>query len=153
MVATRSLAADLLRSKLMRAVLIGLGVLVLIVIASAVYLSSTRASHSQPINVDVYPGAKLLEKQVNAQSDRRVYSTTDSVDQVLVYYAERLNKDDENGCKKIYTDSTPSEQPGHFIGRCIVDTSWMDVSQSVAIRVSYTAASGTVIEVERAWGG
>ncbi len=150
---TRTLAVTLLRSKLMRSVLVSMSVTVLMVIFGVVLVSAARSSHSQPISVEVYPDAKLLEKQADDQSDRRVYSTADSVDQVLAFYAQRLNEDDGNGCKKIYTDTPPSDDPGHYIGSCIVDTSWMDVSQRLAIRVNYAAGSGTLIEVERNWGG
>ena len=76
---------------------------------------------------------------------------------VLDWYTARLPKDDTNGCKKIYTDAKPSEEPGHYRGVCVVDNSLLDVNQRVSITINYQAATGssdykTYVLIQRLWG-
>jgi hypothetical protein len=157
-VATKSFAGGLLKSNMLRLAVGSLVIVAILIVGGLIALSVTRSSHTQPIAVEQYPGAKLLEEKTTDKSDRRVYSTGASVDRVLRHFADRLNKDDQNGCFKIYTDETTTlrsptdELPGHHYGRCIVDTSWLDVTQNLIIEVHYVEGSGTIIEVLRNWG-
>ena len=121
-------------------------------------ISVLRSSRNGPINVDVYPGAATVKVVKNYSNSSILYSTTDSVQQVLNFYNGRLPKDESiEGCKKIYTDDKPSEEPGHFYARCIVDNSQLDVSQLMMITINYQAVDGTNkketrILIEQQWG-
>ena len=153
-----SFMGSLLRSRPIRILLLSVGAVIICLLVMAVALDLFKSSRNQPMGVDVYPGATLVSEEAQPNFDRRFYSTSDTVQQVLNFYAGRLPKDDINGCKKIYTDKTPSEQPGHYFAQCVVDNSVLDISQRLSITINYQAEKGTqnfktFFAVERNWGG
>ena len=109
------------------------------------------------MNFAVYPGAQLASKQDLGKGDRQIYATSDSVQDVLNFYVEKLGKDDQDPrCRKIYTTDPPSEDPGKYFGRCAVDNSMLGTSQTLQISIGLQNTSGkvqTTIVVERSWGG
>ncbi|MEP7288281.1 MAG: hypothetical protein ABI947_21225 [Chloroflexota bacterium] len=153
-----SFVSGLLQSRPIRILLLSLGAAIICLLLVAIGLNLFKSGHNQPVGVEVYPGATLVTQETQAGFDRRFYSTSDSVQQVLNFYAGRLPKDDINGCKKIYTDKTPSEEPGHYFAQCVVDNSVLDVSQRLSISINYQAEEGTqnfktFFAIERNWGG
>jgi hypothetical protein len=145
-----------LRNPLLRVVLIGIIAIILLVLALIIAVVSMRAAHNRPIDVAPYPNAQLVTKREAAQSDSQTYSTTDSVQSVLAFYDGWINKDDGNGCKKIYQGTTASEEPGKVSGRCVVSNSLLDSTQYLSIQIDYVSdgqTGKTIILIERSWGG
>jgi hypothetical protein len=145
------------QSRYVRIVIIGILIAVAIIVLGVIGWSMYRGSRGKPLSVEVYPGAKSIGSTQTAQGDRTVYVTEDSVQKVLEFYSRTLPKNDSNGCKKIYTDKTPSEELGHYFGRCIVDNSLGDTIQWTSITINYqlsekSKTSQTMIEVSRDWG-
>ena len=132
------------------------------VVLAGLVVTILKTSRNGPIGVDVYPGAQLIGKDNNQNDDFALYSTQDSVQQVLDFYTGRLPKDEDKvqGCQKIYTDNNPDtrELPGHYFGRCVVDNSQLDVSQQLMISINYqvndtTQKPETRVQIQRHWGG
>src|SRR5438093_1041898 len=91
-----------LRNPLVRVVVIGIIAIILLILAVVIAVVSMRGAHNSPIDVATYPNAQLVTKRETIQSDSQTYATTDSVQDVLKFYDGWINKDDGNGCKKIY---------------------------------------------------
>lgn len=149
-----------LRSPVVRIALVTLIGLIVLIVLVVIGISVLKGSRDRPINVEVYPGAALVTKSELPRSDSFVYSTGDSVQQVLNFYAERhgFSADDSDGCKKIYLTNPVSEAPGKSQGRCEISNSFLDVSQILSIKIDYvTDANGkngkTMIAIDRNWGG
>jgi hypothetical protein len=133
------------------------GIVLLSIVFVILGLNTFKSSRNQAINVDLYPGAQLVETRKTAQYDVQVFSTDDSVQKVMDWFADKLPKDDTNGCKKVYTDAKPSEEPGHYYALCVVDNSLLEVTQRMSITINYQAATGskdfkTYFLIERLWG-
>jgi hypothetical protein len=133
--------------------------LILCGLISFVAFNVFKGTRSSPIAFEQYPGSQLVREKNDAFSDQKLFSTTASVQDVYSFYVERFPKssDDTNGCKKIYTDQPPSEEPGHWFGRCVLDNSMLDVSQRLTITINYQPLDGsseprTYYGVERQWG-
>jgi len=149
----------LLRSPFIRIALVAIIVLVLFVVLANVSISMMKSARSQPISFDVYPGAVQVNQTKSDGADSQTYETTDSVQQVLNFYVQKFGSmaSGENGCRKFYKDATPSEDPGHYWGACIVSDSVLDVSQILRIRIDSTPASNgqpgkTTFVIQRSWG-
>src|SRR5690349_15233633 len=80
---------------------IAAGVIVLGILVVVLVINIFKSSRNQPLNVDLYPGAQLVDSRKSEHADQQIYSTDDSVQKVMDWYAARLPKDDTNGCKKI----------------------------------------------------
>ncbi len=154
-----SLLTRVFRSVVVRILVITvIALVVLLIVANTVY-SSMRAQRSQKIPVDIYPNALLVSKRATSVSDNQVYSTTDSFQDVYNFYANRIrgtDADDTNGCKKVYSGTEPSEEPGMVAGRCLLYDSILDADQLLSVQISYEADPGgrngkTVIVIERTW--
>jgi len=132
---------------------------ILVVICGVVAFSVfqvNRASRNSPIEVEVYPGAKLIpdgETKSN-NADSRVFSTPDTTAAVFSFYLTRLGTDESRGCKKIYLTAKPDDMdPTKWFGRCVVDNSQDDRSQWLKITIQWDAANTrTLLKLERAWG-
>lgn len=150
-------SSGVLSSRMFRMGLIALGVFVLVAIAAVVVVSVMTSSRNQPPGFDVYPGAQIIDKQQTVSSDRQLFTTSDSVQDVLNFYNQKLGKvDGADQCSKTYLTDPPSEDPGKYRGRCVVDNSLLSTSQVLKITVVYQSINGanmTVILVERNWGG
>jgi hypothetical protein len=155
---TENRRSGFLNSRAVRYFVTGLGILFVLAAVVVLGVSLFKSAHNHPLNVDIYPGAKLLRTGQNKGSDISIYSSQDAMQKVFDFYAGRFPKDDPNGCNKIYTDKTPSEEPGHWFGGCIDDESVLDIAQVVSVTINYEKVSGatqaqTVIKIERDWGG
>ncbi|MCC7447528.1 MAG: hypothetical protein IT324_08940 [Anaerolineae bacterium] len=155
----RSGGPALLRSPFVRIALVAIIVLVLFIVLVNVSISMMKSSRSQPIGFEVYPGAVQVNQTKSSGADSQTYETPDSVQQVLNFYIERFGSmsSGENGCRKFYKDETPSEEPGHYWGACIVSDSVLDVSQILRIRIDSTPAidgqpGKTTFVIQRSWG-
>ncbi|HVO43524.1 MAG TPA: hypothetical protein VMT34_12915 [Aggregatilineales bacterium] len=151
---------------------IGVVVVVVVVVGLVVYLY-LRATHSTPLPFEAYPHATLVAKQtVNSHSDAVTYTTTDSVQDVLNFYyglygqaqhpiLPNGNLDESNaqdtGCVKVYTEDKPSEAPGHYFGRCIVEDPFGDLTRTLTIAINHQVnadkTTQTAIQIKRFWGG
>jgi hypothetical protein len=133
--------------------------LALCALISFVAFNVFKSTRSSPLAFEQYPGSQLVRENQTAYSDQKLFSTTASVQDVYNFYVERFPKssDDTNGCKKIYTDQPPSEEPGHWFGSCVIDNSVLDISQQITITINYQPLDGsnelrTYYGVERRWG-
>jgi hypothetical protein len=145
-----------LRNPLVRIVLVGIIAVIVLILILIVVVVSMRAAHNRPIDAAVYPNAHLVTKSATGQSDVQTYATADSVQDVLKFYDGWINKDDENGCKKIYHDTEASEEPGKVSGRCVISNSFLDSTQYLSIQIDYVSdgqTGKTIILIERSWGG
>ncbi len=145
-----------LRNPFVRIVLIGFVAIILLILILIVAVFSIRAAHNHPVDVVIYPNAHLVTKSEKEQSDSQTYSTTDSVQDVYAFYDRWINKDDGNGCKKIYNGPEASEEPGKVSGRCVISNSLLDSTQYLSIQIDYVTngqIGKTIIQIERSWGG
>jgi hypothetical protein len=145
-----------LRNPLVRIVLIGIIAIIVVILVLIVSVFSMRAARNRPLDVATYPKASLVTKKEGAQSDSLTYATTDSVQDVLAFYDSKIAKDDTNGCKKIYSGTEVSEEPGKVSGRCVLSNSFMDSAQNLSIQIDYVSdgqSGKTIILIERSWGG
>jgi hypothetical protein len=148
----------LIGNSTVRLVIGALLLLVIFVVLVFTAVNVLRSSRNGPLPVDIYPGAQTIKNVRTDKTQSALYSTTDSVQQVFDFYNGRLPKDEDiEGCKKIYTDAIPSEDPGHFYARCIVDNSQLDITQELMITVNFqlnptTNTNQTVILIEQQWG-
>lgn len=148
-----------LGNRAVRFFIIGVVILVVLFVVVLVGISLFKSSHSQPIAFDVYPGAKVFASSTSTDGDVTIYTTQDPIQKVFDFYLGRMPpKEDIEGCQKIYIDKTPSEEPGHWFGGCMTDTSVLNVQQNLSIKINYQTAQGsptpqTFIEVRRNWGG
>jgi hypothetical protein len=153
------------------AIVVGI-IVVLLVVGFVVYIY-LRTTHSGPLAAEVYPGALLLNKSITStNSDSAVYTTKDPIDSVLAFYFQHYGQayyptlpggeiDEanakDNGCLKVYTESKPSEEPGHYFGRCIIEDPFGDLTRTLQISIDYQNNSDngpqTVIRIDRIWGG
>jgi hypothetical protein len=141
-------------SKLLVAILIALGLFVVIIIIAP---SLFKGSRNGPINIDPFPNAQVVQENRGSQSDRRLYTTDQPIQAVYDYFSSRIPKEDLNGCQKIYLVDSKSEEPGYWYGKCVVDNSLLDASQTMTITINYQVLDGTSVAktyflIERKWG-
>lgn len=155
----------LTQSFILRLLLVAVVVILVIGLIALIAFDRMRASRNQPIEYDVYPNATLLNESKADNADQRNYSTKDPIESVFVFYRERLGElqyrtaggelgeDKDRGCRKIYDSEQPSNDPGRYFVRCIVDNSQTDISQTLLITISYsTAEQVTYMRFDRRWG-
>jgi hypothetical protein len=132
-----------------RFALLGALVVVILVIIAVVALQLMRSSRNQPINYDVYPNAAQESEQIQAKYDVHTYSTSDSPQQVLAFYQQKIGNGENRTCVE-----TPDATGGIF-GRCIIDNSQDEVAQNLEITIMSpnAATNKTQIVVARSWGG
>jgi Tfp pilus assembly protein PilE len=152
------------RGGALRLLLTAVAIVGVLLAAAVVVYNNTRASRSQPIEIDLYPNAALISESKTAQSDERVLATTDSLDQVYAFYVQRLGElpemtsgelaeDRSQGCRKVYAGGEKTEEVGQVSARCFIDNSSNDVTQFVRLTISRDAAeTPTQIVYQRAWG-
>jgi hypothetical protein len=148
------------RRPFLRILMLGIGIIIAFVIVGVIVISTMRSSRNQPISVDTYPGANVLTNTKTNNSDKTIYETPDSVQQVFNFYVQKFGLSDKenDGCKKVYTSAPASEEPGKYTASCVVSNSMLDVSQYLSIRIEYVTNSATKtgttqITVDRLWGG
>jgi len=157
---TGAAAPGVLDSTVVRAVLIGLAVIVLLLVVGLIAFFSYRANRNKPLGIKSYPNAQIIEQQPPSGKDYRFrrYLSTDPVESIEQFY----EKQDDMSCSRQY--STVIEQPGqetiregHVFTRCRIDKSWLDITQYVIVTIypGNTEANPNpenVIDVERDWG-
>ncbi len=149
------------RRPFLRFLLFSVGVIIALLILVGVGVSLLRSSRNQPIGVDAYPGAAVVNKSASAQTDSVVYETPATVRQGLDFYAQKFGYADQqntDGCRITYLTDPGMEQPGKYNGRCVVSNSMLDVTQVLSIKIDYAPdADGktgkTLISIDRTWGG
>lgn len=140
-----------LRRGLARLVFGILGLVIFVVLLLALGLALLKSSRSQPPSIDAYSNATVVSQHSDGNSDEVIYSTNDKLDLVGDFYARRLGSSQESGCKKIYLDEKPSEEPGRSLYRCVVDTSLLEMQQVTTVTISYKNGH-TQIDIVRSWG-
>jgi hypothetical protein len=150
----------LLQSTLVRIVLVLLVVGVLAVIVGVVAFISYRNSHNKPLDIDIYPGAKLVsDEDLSEQEDHQQYTSSDSMEDIEHFY-DRI---DDMECERQYrvVQERPDEDPlreGHLFTRCRIDHSWLDISQYAVVTIQpvYDAdeqpTGDVIIDIRRYWG-
>lgn len=142
------------RGYLVRLLLIGISLIVVCGVVTVIIFQINRNARRAPIEVEIFPNAQLITQDQGINRDMRFYKTAASVKDVYTFYRSRLGDGESRGCKLIYTTAEPSEEPGKFYARCIVDNSQDDLSQVLKITITYASEDGmTGVLFERVWGG
>lgn len=131
--------------------------LVLCGVVAFVAFNVFKGTRNSPIAFEQYPDSQLVREASTATSDTKLFVTNASIQDVFNFYAQRLPKDETNGCEKLYIDAKPSEEPGHWYGKCVIDNSLLDISQRLTITINYQSLDGsnemrTYYAVDRQWG-
>lgn len=142
-----------LRGSIARILLIGLAIIVSLVVLIVGGFSLLKSTRSQPQDIERYPNTTIISQQTASNSDDLVFSSADPIDRVADFYSRRLGSSSESGCKQIFLDAQPSTDAGHSYYRCIVDSSMLEMQQTLQVTITYDPASfHTLIEVARRWG-
>jgi hypothetical protein len=152
----------LLSSPLIR---ITIGVVIVAVVVACggfIVLSVMQIARGQPIEVEVYPGARLDgHRSVGRGQDQLLYTTGDDAEAVAAFYRERYGQDQDQDC--VRHDAPRDADTGALLDPtrpafevvCGIDNSIVNAHQSAIIRVQphtvgeYTGL--TVIYIERFW--
>lgn len=143
-----------LRSRMIRGLLIVVGIAIVLVLVIWFVFQQMRASRSLPIVVQPYPGAVSLERRegrgINTQVENVIYATAANVEDVYNFYVsafgEQKSGQTDQGC--ILFEQAGAEKAA----RCLVDNSQDDQTQRLSITITRDAPAGrTLIEVEREW--
>lgn len=152
------------RRPLVRYLGFGFLIVVILILVGVGAFQIQRAQRSAPLNVEVYPGAKITsQSKPTTTSDQASYSSTDATDKVGDFYIKQLGSTDESGCKRIFTvfkpnpnpdgEKIPSLLPGDSFYRCVIDNSFLDARQEATIDIAYEPKSKlTRITIKRTWG-
>ncbi len=142
-----------LRSGIARILFVGLAIIVVLVVLVVGGFSLLKSTRSQPQEIERYPNTIIVNQQTSSNSDDIVFSSADPIDRVADFYTRRLGSSSESGCKQIFLDTQPSTDPARSYYRCIIDSSMLDMQQTVQVTITYDPASfHTLIQVVRHWG-
>lgn len=149
-----------LSSRLVRAALIAVVVVVVLAVIAAAAVLALRASRDKPLDVAIYPGARLVNHETLYDGfDHLQYSSDDPFAAVEAFYFEREDMD----CVRQYrtVEERPGQEPlreGHLSTRCQADRSGYGITQvaTVLIQPVYDAneqpTGQVVIDIQRYWG-
>lgn len=148
---------SLLSSPIIRVTLVVVAVAIVLVIVGFVALSAMASARKRPPDIDIYPGARLEgQLPLAAGHDRLTYTVVADVEDVVRFYRERYNRDEDQYCVRI-ENAAYAEDPSlpAFEVRCGYDNSTINAHQSATITVqphtSGQYAGRTVISIERFW--
>lgn len=132
--------------------IIRIAILVLILVVACVAvvvvaLQLMRSSRSGPIEVEVYPGAQVVQQSQTTGSDDRTFQTGASVREVYEFYVARLGTDEGRGCQ-IFRD----EQAALEKAKCLVENSQDEIVHDMLMTID-PIEGGTSIRIVRHWGG
>ncbi len=149
-----------LSSRLVRLVLIAVVLFMVLVAVVVVVVLGLRASRDKPLEVAIYPGARLVNHETVYEGfDHLQYYSDDPFAAVEAFYFER----DGMVCVRQYrtVQERPGQEPlreGHLSTRCQVDRSGYGITQvaTVLIQPAYDAneqpTDQIVIDIQRYWG-
>ncbi|MEW6577656.1 MAG: hypothetical protein AB1435_00515 [Chloroflexota bacterium] len=148
-----------LSSRLVRAVLIAVVVVVVLAAIAVAAVLALRTSRDKPLDVAIYPGARLVNHETLYDGfDHLQYYTDDPFADVEAFYLEREGMD----CVRQYrtVEERPGQEPlreGHLSTRCQEDRSGYGITQvaTVLIQPVYLDEQPTdqvVIDIQRYWG-
>lgn len=105
------------RNGLIRALLIGIGAIIVIIIVLVGGFSLYKSSHNQPLTVEAYPNATVINKAATANSDSVTYTSLDSVDLVADFYSRLLGSSANRAVNEyISMRKRPMRRDARFIG-------------------------------------
>ena len=136
-----------LRRPIIRLAILGVVLVVACVALVIVAMQLMRTSRGGPIDVDVFPGALVVQENETPNSDDRTFQTTSSVRQVYDFYVARLGTDESRGCFIF-----PDEQSLLEESKCVVDNSQDEIVHDMLITIN-PIEGGATIRIERRWGG
>jgi len=149
-----------LSSRLVRTVLIAVVVVVVLAAIAVAVLLALRASRDKPLDVAIYPGARLVNHETLYDGfDHLQYTSDEPFAAVEAFYLEREDMD----CVRQYrtVEERPGQEPlreGHLSTRCQADRSGYGITQvaTVLIQPVYDAneqpTGQVVIDIQRYWG-
>lgn len=149
----------------LKALFVVLGAVVATVVIALIVSSSQRAARSTPIEIEMFPNLTLVSENKTPSSDLRYFVTSAPIDEVYAFYAARLGalafrtggelgEDVTRGCRKIYQDEPPREEPGRYFGRCFVDNSQGGLTHRLLLTIVYEPETRqTRLEMRREWVG
>ena len=129
----------------------------ILVLALAVVLWLLRGTHAKPLDVQAYPFARAVsERQLNDNADQSVYLTGDSIDKVTSFYVSNYGKaatEYDNGCIAATVPGSKAGGAPVQIAQCYMDTSFLDITQSVSVKIepSPDGSAQVLITVNRIW--
>jgi hypothetical protein len=135
------------RRTIIRLVALGLILVVACVAVVAVALQLMRSSRSGPIEVELFPGAQIVQEDGSTASDDRTFQTASSVREVYDFYVARLGTDESRGCRLLRDEQSELEA-----AKCVVDNSQDEVVHDMLIAID-PMEGGTSIRIQRHWGG
>ncbi|MCC7208010.1 MAG: hypothetical protein IT323_11935 [Anaerolineae bacterium] len=135
------------RRPIIRLAVLGLILIVACVALVVLAFQLMRSSRSGPIEVEVYPGAQIVQQGQTPNSDDRTFQTASSVREVYEFYAARLGAEDSRGCRLMQ-----DEQTGLDAAKCVVDNSQDEIVHDMLITID-AIEGGASIRIERRWGG
>ncbi|PJF42212.1 MAG: hypothetical protein CUN50_05025 [Candidatus Thermofonsia Clade 1 bacterium] len=147
----------------LKALFVSLGVIFAIVVIAILATNAQRAARSTPIEIEMFPNLRLVGESRSENSDMRYFTSDAPIDEVYNFYATRLGtlafrsggelgEDVSRGCRKIYQDEPPREEPGRYFARCFVDNSQSDMTHRLLLTIVYDLeARQTRLEMRRDW--
>lgn len=149
-----------LSSRLVRVVLIAVVVVVVLAVIAAVVVLALRDSRDKPLDVAIYPGARLVNHETLYDGfDHLQYYSDDPFAAVEAFYLERKGMKCEPQYRTV--EERPGQEPlreGHLFTRCEADRSGYGITQvaTVLIQPVYDAdeqpTGQIVIDIQRYWG-
>jgi hypothetical protein len=151
---------EMMQSTVVRAALALLALGVVLVVVGLISYFAYRASRNQPLDVKIYAGAEeVMSGSPGEGEDHRRYVSNDPVEEIEAFY----NRQDDMTCQRQYSvvQSQPGQETrreGYLYTRCIVDHSWMDITQYAVVTIQPVVENDVptgqvVIDIERFWGG
>jgi hypothetical protein len=145
---------------MVRLVLIAVAVVVVVVGVTIAAVLALRASRDKPLDVAIYPGARLANHETLYDGfDHLQYYTDDAFPAVEAFYLEGEGME----CVRQYrtVEERPGQEPlreGHLSTRCQIDRSGYGITQvaTVLIQPVYNldgqATDQVIIDIQRYWG-
>lgn len=135
------------RRPIIRLAVLGLILVAACFVVVAVALQAMRSSRGGPIEVELFPGAQVVQEGSTANSDDRTFQTASSVRQVYDFYVARLGTDESRGCRLLRDEQSQLEA-----AKCVVDNSQDEIVHDMLISID-PIEGGASIRIERHWGG
>lgn len=133
---------------------------VVLVVVGVIAFFSYRANRNKPLEVDVYPGATLVnDERLYDGFDHQQYVSTDSFDEIEAFY----DRQDDMDCERQYrvVEERPEQEPlkeDVLYTRCQIDHSGLGMTQYTSIVIQPVFDDGQnptgqiMIDVQRHWG-
>lgn len=136
-----------MRRPIIRLAILGVVLVVICVALVAVALQLMRSSRGGAIEVEVFPGAQIVQENKTSNSDDRTFQTASTVRQVYDFYVARLGTDESRGCRLLRDEQSQLEA-----AKCVVDNSQDEIVHDMLISID-PIEGGASIRIQRHWAG